>query len=155
MKITHLSNKKRNKQQTPYYTNILSSDDNDDYFQPDIFAPYTQEYCTQKPRQTQTSQNVKIYQQNAADIQSHQPLLLQNPINTQSYQPVQSQNPISVRFDQPTQTENEIPPPYYLQQHEIIKNSLTNFSQIPNAAESSKYFTKPSKLSRSSISLTG
>ena len=33
----------RNKQQTPYYTNYLSSDD-DDYHQPDIFAPYTQEY---------------------------------------------------------------------------------------------------------------
>ena len=31
---------KRNKQQTPYYTNYLSSDD-DDYHQPDIFAPYT------------------------------------------------------------------------------------------------------------------
>ena len=48
----------RNNQPTPYYTNNLSSDD-DHYFQPDIFAPYTQEYLTQKLRQTQTSQNVK------------------------------------------------------------------------------------------------
>ena len=38
----------RNKQQTPYHTsNYLSSDD-DDYYQPDIFAPYTREYRTQK-----------------------------------------------------------------------------------------------------------
>ena len=38
---------KRNKQQTPYYKKYLSSD-NDDYYQPDIFAPYTQEYRAQK-----------------------------------------------------------------------------------------------------------
>ena len=38
----------RNKQQTPFYTsNYLSSDD-DDYYQPDIFATYTQEYRVQK-----------------------------------------------------------------------------------------------------------
>ena len=52
----------RNKKQTPYYTNHLSSDD-DDYNQPDTFAPYTQEYCAQKPQQTQASQNLKIYPQ--------------------------------------------------------------------------------------------
>ena len=50
----------KNKQQTPYYTNYLSSDD-DDYHQPDIFAPYTQEYRTSRPRQSQSSQNMKIY----------------------------------------------------------------------------------------------
>ena len=32
--------------------------------------------------------------------------------------------------------QNEIPLPYYLQQHEITKNQLTNFSQMPKAAES-------------------
>ena len=32
--------------------------------------------------------------------------------------------------------QNEIPLTYYLQQHEITKNQLTNFSRIPNAAES-------------------
>ena len=32
--------------------------------------------------------------------------------------------------------QNEIPLPYYLQQHEITKNQLSNFSQMPNAAES-------------------
>ena len=50
---------KRNKQQTPYYTNYLSSDD-DEYYQPDIFAPYTHEDCTQNSRQTQASGNIKI-----------------------------------------------------------------------------------------------
>ena len=37
---------------------------------------------------------------------------------------------------QPTQMHNEIPLPYYLQQHQIIKTQLTIFSQKPNAAES-------------------
>ena len=78
----------RNKQQTPYYTNYLSSDD-DDYYQPDIFAPYTREHRAQKSRQNQASQNVKIYPQNLADIQSYQPLQMQNPTSTQSYQPTQ------------------------------------------------------------------
>ena len=32
--------------------------------------------------------------------------------------------------------QNEIPLPYYLHQHEITKNQLTNFSKMPNAAES-------------------
>ena len=36
----------KNRQQTPHHTDYLSSDD--DYFQPDIFAAYTQEYRTQK-----------------------------------------------------------------------------------------------------------
>ena len=49
----------RNKQQTPYYTNYSSSDD-DDYHQPEIFAPYRQKYRTQRPRQSQPSQNMKI-----------------------------------------------------------------------------------------------
>ena len=53
----------KNKQHTPYSTNYLSSDE-DDYHQPDIFAPYTKEYCTQRPRQSQRSQNMKIYPQN-------------------------------------------------------------------------------------------
>ena len=32
--------------------------------------------------------------------------------------------------------QTEIPLPYYLQQHEITKKQFTNFSQVPNAAES-------------------
>ena len=58
-----------------------------------------------------------------------------NSINTQSFQHVQSQNPMTMHSCQPTQMQNEIPLPYNLQQHEITKNQLTNFSQIPNAAE--------------------
>ena len=80
----------RNKQQTIYYTNYLSSDD-DDYHQPDMFAPYTQEYCTQRPRQSQPSQNMKIYPQNLADMQNQQPMHIPNSMNTQSFQPIQSQ----------------------------------------------------------------
>ena len=38
----------KNRKQTPHHTDYLSSDD--DYLQPDIFAPYTQEYRTQRPR---------------------------------------------------------------------------------------------------------
>ena len=49
----------KNKQKTPYNTNYLSSDE-DDYHQPDVFAPYTKEYRTQRPRQSQPSQNMKI-----------------------------------------------------------------------------------------------
>ena len=43
---------------------------------------------------------------------------------------------------QPTQMQNEITLPYYLH-HEITKNQLTNFSQIPNAAESLQMKMEP------------
>ena len=52
---------------------------------------------------------------------------------------------------QPTQKQNEIPLPYYLQQHEITKNQLTNFSQIPNDAESLQMTVKPYLMGGSSI----
>ena len=141
---------KRNKQQTPYYTNYLLSDD-DDYYQPDIFAPYTHEYRAQKPRQTQASQNIKIYPQNPTDIQSDQPLHMQNPASTQSYQQTQSQNPVTMHSYQPTQMQNEITLPYFLQQHEITKNQPTNFSQKLNAAESLQMTMNPFLMSGSSI----
>ena len=35
---------------------------------------------------------------------------------------------------QPTQMQNEIPLPYYLQQHEITRNQLSNFSQMPKCS---------------------
>ena len=44
---------------------------------------------------------------------------------------------------QPTQMQKEIPLPFYLQQHEITKNQLTNFSQMPNAAESLQMTMNP------------
>ena len=51
----------RNRHQTPYYTpNYLSSDD-DNFSQPDIFAPYTQEHKMQQPRPNPTSQNKNFY----------------------------------------------------------------------------------------------
>ena len=132
------------KQQTPFYTNYLPSDD-DDYHQPDIFAPYTQEYRTQRPRQPQPSQNqnIKTYSQNPTDIQNPQPMHIPNSINTQSFQPIHSQNPMSMHSHQPTQMQNKVPILYYLQQHEITKNQLTNFSQIPNAAESLQMTMNP------------
>ena len=47
---------------------------------------------------------------------------------------------------------NEIPLPYYLQQHEITKSQLTNFSQILNAAESLQMTMNPYLMGGSSIS---
>ena len=78
----------KNKQQTPYDTNYLSSDD-DDYYQPNIFAPYTKDYRIQRHRQSQPSQNIKIYPQRPTDMQNQQPMHIQNPFDTQSFQPIQ------------------------------------------------------------------
>ena len=149
-KTIQFSKKNRKKQQTPYYTTYLSSDD-EDHYRPDTSAPYTREYRTQKPRQTQASQKEKIYPENPADIQSYQPLQMQKSTSTQSYQPAQSQNPVSMHSYIPTQMQNEIPLPYYLQQHELTKNQLTNFSQIPNAAESLQMTMNPYLMGGSSI----
>ena len=52
----------------------------------------------------------------------------------------------------PTQMQNEIPPPYYLQQHEIKKTQLTKFSQVPNAAESLQMTMNPHLMGGFSIS---
>ena len=46
---------------------------------------------------------------------------------------------------------NEIPLPYYLQQHEITKSQLTNFSQMPHAAESLQMTMNPYPIGGSSI----
>ena len=135
MKITHFFNRIKNKQHTPYNTNYFSSD-NDDNYQPDIFALYTKKYRTQRSRQSEPSQNMKIYPQNPTDIQNPQQMHIQNPFITQSFQPIEPQNPMLMHSYQPTQMQNEIPLPYYLQQHEITKNQLSIFSQKPNAAES-------------------
>ena len=47
---------------------------------------------------------------------------------------------------------NEIPLPYYLQQHEITKSQLTNFSQMQEAAESLQMPVNPYLMGGSSIS---
>ena len=62
-----------------------------------------------------------------------------------------SQNPVNTDYYQPTQIQNEIPPAYYLQQHEITKSQLTNFSQMPNAAESLQMTMNPYLMGGSSI----
>ena len=76
---------------------------------------------------------------------------IQNPFNTQSFQPIQPQNPMSMHSYQPTPMKNEIPLPYYIQQHEITKNQLSNFSQMPNAAESLQMTVNPYLMGGSSI----
>ena len=132
----------KNNQHTPYNTNYLSSDE-DDYHQTDIFAPYTKEY--------RTSRNIKIYPRNPTDEQNTQQMHIQNPFNTQSFQPIQPQNPMSMHSYQPTPMKNEIPLPYYIQQHKITKNQLSNFSQMPNAAESLQMTVNPYLMGGSSI----
>ena len=74
-----------------------------------------------------------------------------NSYNTQSFQPIHSQNPMTMLSYQPNQMQNEIPLPYYLQQYEITNNQLTNFSQIPNAAESLQITMNPNLMGGSSI----
>ena len=76
---------------------------------------------------------------------------IQNPFNTQSFQPIQPQNPMIMHSYQPTQMQNETPLPYYLQQHEITKNQLSNFSQMLNAAESLQMTMNPYLMGGSSI----
>ena len=137
----------KNKKQAPHQTDYLSSDD--DYLQPDIFAPYTQEYRGQGVQKPYTHH--RIFSPHQIDTQNQQPIQMQNPINTQSFQPIQPQNPMITHSYQPTQMQNEIPLPYYLQQHEITKNQLSNFSQMPNAAESLQMTMNPYLMGGSSI----
>ena len=82
--------------------------------QPDLFEPYTRNEQTRQTRQHFPPE------QNSASYKNV--FLSQNSINTQSYRS--------------TQMENENQLPYYLQQHEITKTKLINFSQIPIAAKS-------------------
>ena len=94
---------------------------------------------------------MKIYPQNPTDMQNSQELHLRNSFNTQSFHPIQPQNPMLMHSYQPTQMQNEIPLPYYLQQHEITKNQHSNFSQMPNAAESLQMTMNPYLMGGSSI----
>ena len=94
---------------------------------------------------------MKIYPQNPTDMPNQQPMHIQNPFDAQSFQSIQPQNPMSMHSYQPTQMQKEILLPYYLQQHEITKNQLTNFSQMPNAAESLQMTMNPYLMGGSSI----
>ena len=81
----------RNKEQNQGKHNTLpnyQSSDDDEYYQPDTFAPYTQEYRPKPPRQNQASHKTNFYPQNLANTQNHQPLQTQNPAYTPSYQPI-------------------------------------------------------------------
>ena len=73
-----------NKKQAPHHTDYLSSDD--DYLQPDIFAPYTPEYRTQGSRRPQTYN--RIFSPNPTDTRNQQPIHMPNPTNTQSFQQI-------------------------------------------------------------------
>ena len=137
----------KNKKQTSYQMDYLSSDD--DFLQPDIFAPNTQEYRRQGIQRTRT--NHRNFSPQSIDAQHQQPIQQQNLINTQSFQPIQQQNPMTAHSYQPSQMQNEIPLPYYLQQHEITRNQLSNFSQMPNAAESLQMTMNPYLMGGSSI----
>ena len=127
---------------TPYYTPNYHSSDDDDFHdqnhqqnsqnhrlqsyhvnQPDIFEPYTREQHMGQSGPNYEPQNNNFYSQNQA--------------NTGYYQP--------------TQMQNKIPLPYCLQQHEITKNQLTNFSLMPNAAESLQMTLNPYLMGGSSI----
>ena len=123
----------KNKKQTPYQMDYLSSDD--DFLQPDIFAPYNQEYRGQGIQKPHSNHRIFSPQ----------------PIDTQNQQTIQQQNPMIAHSYQPTQMQNEIPLPYYLQQHEITRNQLSNFSQMPNAAESLQMTMNPYLMGGSSI----
>ena len=137
----------KNKKQTSYQMDYLSSDD--DFIQPDIFAPNTQEYRRRGIQKTRT--NYRNFSPQSIDAQYQQPIQQQNPINIQSFQPIQQQNPMTTHSYQPSQMQNEIPLPYYLQQHEITRNQLSNFSQMPNAAESLQMTMNPYLMGGSSI----
>ena len=131
----------------PHHTDYLSSDD--DYLQPDIFAPYTQEYRGQGVQKPYAYH--RIFSPHPTDTQNQQQIQMQNPTNTQSFQTIQPQNPMITHSYQPTQMQSEISLPYYLQQHEITKNQLSNFSQMPNAAESLQMTMNPYLMGGSSI----
>ena len=64
-----------------------------------------------RPRQSQPSQNLKIYPQNPTDIQNPQQMHIQNPFNKQSFPAIQPKNPVLMHSYQPTQMQNEIPLP--------------------------------------------
>ena len=136
----------KNKKQTSYQMDYLSSDD--DFLQPDIFTPYNQEHRGQGIQKPHTYH--RIFSPQPIDTQIQQPIQQQNPIN-KSFQPIQQQNPMIANSYQPAQMQNEIPLPYYLQQHEITRNQLSNFSQMPNAAESLQMTMNPYLMGGSSI----
>ena len=87
--------KNKNKKQAPHQTDYLSSDD--DYLQPDIFAPYTQEYRGQGVQKPYTYH--RIFSPHPTDTQNQQPMQMQNPMITHSYQPIQMKYHFHITFN--------------------------------------------------------
>ena len=100
---------------TNNHHNNWNIDQPDPFYQSDLFELYTRN----EQRQTR-------HHPTSNKINNFQP---QNQVNTQNYQP--------------TQMQNEILLPYYLQQHQITKTQLTNFSKLINAAESLQMTMNP------------
>ena len=69
----------KNKKQAPHHTDYLSSDD--DYLQPDIFAPYTQEYRGQGVQKPHTYH--RTFSPHPTDTQNQQGI---NTIQTISHE---------------------------------------------------------------------
>ena len=109
---------------TKNHQNNWNIDQPDPFYQPDLFKPYTRNEQSRQTRHILTSYTNKFQSQ--------------NPVNTESYQP--------------TYMQNEIPLTYYLHQPEKTKTQLTNFSQIPNAAESLQMTMNPYLMGKSTIS---
>ena len=64
------------KKHAPHQTDYLSSDD--DYLQPDIFAPYTQEYRGQGMQKPYTHHR-NFFSPHQIDTQNQQPIQMQKP----------------------------------------------------------------------------
>ena len=107
------SHTKINKKTLYYTPNCLSSDDDD--------------FDDQNHQQNFQNQRLHSYHVNQPDILNH---IHENNICDNLDQITHLK---IIIFTQPTQMQKEIPLPYYLQQHEITKNQLTKFSQMPNA----------------------
>ena len=131
-----------NLKKTPYYTPNYQSSDDDNFHD-------------QNHQQTSQNQRLQSYQVNQPN--TFEPYAREQHMrhSRSNYEPQNnnfySQNPFNTDYYQPTQLQNKIPLPYYLQQHEITKNQLTNFSQMPYAAESLQMTMNPHLIGGSSI----
>ena len=137
------TNRYHTRNQPLYYTaNYSPSDD--------------EEYYNQNHQRCYSSQRLRSYnidQPNNFKPYTRDEQILQRRNNSASYKnSFQPQNPVNTQSYQPTQIHNKIPLPYYLQQHEKTKIQLTNFSQMPNAAESLQMTMNPYLIGGSSIS---
>ena len=119
-----------------------------------IFSSDDEDYYNQNHQQFYRNQRLHSYHMSQPDI--FQPYTQEQHMQ-QPRPNLTSQNkrsPASKHSYQPTQMQTEIPLPYYLQQHEITKSQLTNFSKMPNAAESLQMTMNPYLMGGLSITST-